>query len=60
MVFNPDPSHVILFQHDYDERGGCVANICIGCLHKLENEPQEEKITSTTRGSDNKAYVVAE
>lgn len=50
-----------VFQDHYDARGGCVANICIGCLHKVENQ-DVEKIEGgkPQNGAANKAYEATE
>jgi len=45
-----------VFQSQYDARGGCFANICVGCLHKVEDEEATPPTSSTPSGAENLAY----
>jgi len=51
-----------VFQADYDARGGCLANLCIGCTHKLEDEDNKrpENVAFSDSGTVNTAYLAAE
>ena len=52
-----------ILQADYDARGGCLANLCIGCTHKLEDEEADkrpENVAFSDSGTVNTAYLAAE